>query len=372
LNTLIEIIAGEAQKRGVISFARFMELTLYCPVYGYYEKDKDTIGRRGDFFTSVSVGSLFGELLAFQFAEWLDEVRSASSDGSRAGCKAQIVEAGAHDGELARDILNWLRENRAELFHQCAYWILEPSARRQQRQRETLADFGNKTHWVTCLEELASEGVFGIIVSNELLDAMPVHRLSWNAANKEWLEWGVAVKEGHLVWARLPRSGISNLKLQISHLPGELLNILPDGFSTEVCPAAQDWWSEAAGLLRRGKLLTIDYGLTAEEFFSPGRSEGTLRAYYRHHLSRDLLARPGEQDLTADVNFTAVQSAGEAAGLRTEQFASQAEFLTHIAERVWGSRKKSGEWFASRNRQFQTLTHPEHLGRRFRVLIQAR
>jgi SAM-dependent MidA family methyltransferase len=137
--------------------------------------------------------------------------------------------------------------------------------------------------------------------------------------------------------------------------------------------------------LGQGKLLTIDYGFTADELFSPGRMHGTLRAYFRHHASDDLLANVGEQDLTAHVNFSAIQTAGESAGLKTEIFSTQSQFLMRILEKTLRE-KSSGEpvspksdgggsedgWTSAQARQFQTLTHPEHLGRAFRVLVQSR
>jgi SAM-dependent MidA family methyltransferase len=167
--------------------------------------------------------------------------------------------------------------------------------------------------------------------------------------------------------------------------------VLPDGYTIETCPAAESWWREAAKVLGQGKLLTIDYGFTADELFSPGRMHGTLRAYFRHHASDDLLANVGEQDLTAHVNFSAIQAAGESAGLKTEFFSTQSQFLTRILEKTLRG-KSSGErvaskrpvspksdgggtengWTSAQARQFQTLTHPEHLGRAFRVLVQSR
>ena len=133
MKTLNTIIRREIAARGVLSFARFMELALYCPVYGYYETKKDNPGQRGDFYTSVSVGKLFGQLLAFQFAEWLEaEVGSRKSE-------VRIVEAGAHDGQLAGDILTWLQSNRPKLFGQIKYCIIEPSMRRQEWQQGSLA-----------------------------------------------------------------------------------------------------------------------------------------------------------------------------------------------------------------------------------------
>jgi SAM-dependent MidA family methyltransferase len=398
LSHAAEKIRSIIQEQGAIPFARFMELALYCPVCGYYEKEEDTTGQHGDFYTSVSVGSLFGELLAFQFAEWLQELKPQRA-------KLEIVEAGAQDGQLAKDILLWLREQRPATFCALEYCIVEPSARRQQSQRRTLAALGSKARWVSGLGELGgtldSGGMHGIIFSNELLDAMPVHRLAWDAKQKNWFEWGVRVGTDKFVWTRMVQptsefeiSGFeslrSNAAVQLEQLETqyskletkaiarhfslspELLAVLPDGFVLEMAPAAERWWHEAARVLKIGKLLTFDYGLTAGEFLVPERSRGTARAYHRHHASDDLLANPGEQDLTAHVNFTAIQNAGEAAGLKTIGLVPQAKFLTQIAERALREQKNFGHWNDARTRQFQTLTHPEHLGRAFRVLVQER
>ena len=156
------------------------------------------------------------------------------------------------------------------------------------------------------------------------------------------------------------------------HIPSELESVLPDGFTIEISPAAQTWWREAACTLRRGKLLTFDYGLSREEFWLPERREGTLRAYRDHQLLADALTNPGEQDITAHVNFAEIRVAGQSAGLKTEAFLTQSKFLTDIASRAWEGGSGFGEWTPQRTRQFQTLTHPDHLGRSFRVLIQSR
>jgi SAM-dependent MidA family methyltransferase len=375
-----EKIAKEIESRGVIPFARFMELALYCPVYGYYEKEEDTIGRRGDYYTSVSVGSLFGELLAFQFAGWF----GPGEPGAEA---VEIVEAGAHRGELAGDILRWVRRQRPELFHRLTYWIVEPSDRRRQWQQKALADLAGKVRWAAALSEIATPAAFHlnagrpaslesasvqrIIFANELLDALPVHRLGWDAKARAWFEWGVALRQGRFVWTQIS-GDISGLAqhASLAALAPQLATLLSDGFTVEVCPAAKDWWRLAASVLGRGKLLTIDYGLTADEFLAPERKDGTLRGYHRHQLSSDVLANPGAQDITAHVNFTAIQAAGELAGLQTEAFLTQAQFLTQIAAGAWEAEGSFGDWTAQRTRQFQTLTHPEHLGRAFRVLVQ--
>jgi SAM-dependent MidA family methyltransferase len=368
--TLSQIIQAEAAAAGVLPFARFMELALYCPVHGYYETQKDNVGSRGDFYTSVSTGELFGELLAFQFAGWLEaEARSQKSEVS-------IVEAGAHDGKLAADILGWLRSNRPKLFEQVKYLILEPSARRQQWQQKTLTDFPN-VRWHNYQLSTLNPKFTGVIFSNELLDAMPVHRYGWDAAGKKWFEWGVAVEGDKFVWARIsdslapPNGERAGVRGPFENLPSSLLDVLPDGYTIETSPAAENWWREAAGMLKHGKLLAIDYGHGADELFSPARTRGTLRAYHRHHVSDDVLANVGEQDLTAHVNFSAIQKAGEAAGLTTESFTTQPQFLTQILGAAMKD-KSFGEWTPRRTRQFQTLTHPEHLGRAFRVLVQSR
>lgn len=356
------VISGEILRCGAISFARFMEQALYAPGLGYYEQAAGRVGRGGDFYTSVSVGPLFGELLAFQFSTWLEEL----TRGLTAGAGLGLVEAGAHDGKLAADILRWLQSHRPALFANLEYRILEPSPARRIWQEQTLREFAPRVKWFSSWAQMTA--VRGVIFSNELLDAFPVHRLGWDAVGKKWFEWGVAGKDGGFVWRRLDND-ITNIAPE---LPQELLAVLPDGFSTEVCPAAEHWWREAAGTLATGKLFTVDYGLNEAEFFSPQRGQGTLRSYLQHRTTADVLAQPGEQDITAQVNFTRLQSAGESAGLRTDEFVSQTKFLTRLVEKFCGAEMTPEEFAANRARQFLTLTHPDHLGRSFRVLVQAR
>ncbi len=363
MSSIRRIIREEMAHRGPISFARFMELALYCPNFGYYEQLGVSLGQNADYFTSVSVGSLFGELLAYQFAEWLGAVPVE---------QWQILEAGAHEGLLAGDILRWLQANRPDIASLLQYWILEPSIRRKQSQEKALGALAGSVRWFDSWNALPPSGVNGFIVSNELLDAMPAHRLSWDATRKIWFEWGVTVDGDDFVWTRMEEVQGTSFGGLGPELPLELLEVLPDEFVTEICPAAVDWWRHAAGVLKCGKLIAFDYGLTAEQFLTPERKEGTLRAYYRHHQSNDLLARVGKQDITAQVNFTAIQKAGESAGLKTEVLATQAQFLTGIVAQMTKNRQLLNQWTSTRVRQFQTLTHPEHMGNSFRVLVQAR
>lgn len=339
---------------GAVTFARFMELALYHPGLGYYERREHTPGRRGDYFTSVSVGPLFGELLAHLFARWLSE----TADNQQ----PVLVEAGAHDGRLAADVLTALHQHHPALAARVEFYLWEPSDTRAAWQKETLAPFAAQVRRARGAEDLPRP-VRGIIYSNELLDALPVHRLGWDAAQQEWFEWGVKSSCGGLAWTRLPLSSAD----LAPDLPQALLEVLPADFTVDVGGAAVQWWQEAAACLGPGgRLITLDYGTPQAPPVDPRRPRGTLRAFWRHTLQEDLLARPGEQDLTADVNFTALQKAGEARGLTTETLEKQGPFLTRLALSVEGKI----EWTPARRRQLMTLTHPQHLGERFCVLVQ--
>jgi SAM-dependent MidA family methyltransferase len=354
MNALEQKLREEIQRQGALPFAEFMSRALYDSVHGYYARAAGQIGKRGDFMTSVSVGSFFGELLAFQFARWFE---SRHEPGP-----FQIVEAGAHDGQLALDILEAIEDKEPKLFSFAEYWIVEPSAARRAMQQNTLARFHNVRWWENISEIRAQ--VSGVIFSNELLDAMPVHPFVWNAVERRWQEQGVDLQGDVFVWIRLEQPTISP-----PALPEALLDVLPEGYIVELSPAAEQWWRDAAAALVRGHLLTVDYGGTMEELLTPGRSAGTIRSYSRHHLGGDVLAIPGEQDITAHVNFTDIRRTGEDAGLKTETFTTQSQFLTSIARELW---LRHGSWPQKQVRQFQTLTHPEHLGRPFRVLVQSR
>lgn len=341
-----------------------MELALYAPGCGYYEQEDCRLGRDGDFYTSVTVGPLFGEFLGLYFGRIQERV----------GTELCLLEAGAHDGQLAHDILAYLEEWFPDWKPDL--WLVEPSPVRRHWQTETLSRFLSRVHWVdnlAVLEPLFPDGMNGVAYCNELLDAFPVHRLSWQSSERQWMEWGVGVSESGFHWK--PLSTLDG-KLSIRDLPlvpPDLAQYLPNGFTTEISPAARDWWGSMAGLIRKGCLLTFDYGFDAEEFLLPHRAQGTLRAYQRHRLSDRILDHPGLQDLTAHISFTGIREAGESHGLRTTFYGGQRQWLTQrMAEALTLSGKRFAQWTPGRVRQFQTLTHPEHLGRNFRVLEQER
>ncbi|MCD6049582.1 MAG: hypothetical protein K0Q55_985 [Verrucomicrobia bacterium] len=362
MNQLADIIRGEIRQGGPLSFRRYMALALYHPEHGYYEKPAlPQTGKQGDFYTSVSVGTLFGELLARFIAA---ETREFSRP-------IDIVEAGAHAGHLARDILTTLATNAPDLLAQTRYRILDPSIHRRAAQAETLKAFPNQVTWANSIEDLPDNSLRGVILSNELLDAFPVHRLGWSAADQAWFEWLVDWQDALPTWYRTETAALpAELKPHLPTPDDQLARLLPDGFTTEICPAAPAWWSQAAQKLNAGWLLTFDYGLEALDFLSPERAQGTLRAYEKHRLVDNPLLQPGERDLTAHLNFTAIREAGEQAGLQTLHDEAQARFLTRILARE--GQRSDLQWTPAQIRQFQTLTHPDHLGRSFRVLGQRR
>ena len=375
------ILREEIVRTGPVSFARFMEVALYHPEHGYYEHSPNVVGRRGDFYTSVSVGRLFGELLAFQSAEWIDKLDARNS----AREPRQIVEAGAHDGRLAEDVLVWLQRHRPDLWDHLEYWIIEPSARRRAWQGDRLSAFGSKIRWFNAWEELPAASLRGVIFANELLDAFPVHRLAWNRPTGRWIEWGVTTAECGFAWTPLPElhPAVAELAdptaalgdMDASERQAAWLAIaplLPDGFIIERAPTALHWWTAAASRLKHGWLWTLDYGHRTGVSLNPAKPHGTLRAYREHQLVEELLVAPGTQDLTAHVDFAAVARAGEQSGLTTVELADQSRVFTRIAQRAMQTPAIFGEWTRERTRQFQTLTHPDHFGRSFTALVQIR
>ncbi len=360
---LDRILARRMAEEGPMPFSRFMEEALYHPDHGYYRRE-GRIGRGGDFLTSVSVGDLFGLLLCERLAGWTRERRWSP---------VRWVEAGAHDGRLACDILDHCRAAHGDLYSRLRYEIVEPDPAFRARQAERLSDHAPRVAWRSSLGSLPPGGLEGILFSNELLDALPVERLRWDRARGRWIRCGVGWEGGRFQWRRMealdPRSGLLG---SLAAVPSECLERLRDGFATERGRRARDWWKSAARRLGRGLLATVDYGLPTLEFLMPHRAEGTLRAYRGHRVSGDLLDSPGEQDLTSHVDFSELSAAGEEEGLRTRDLVLQERFLSRALEE--GVRRgAAGEWMTPRRmRQWGTLAHPEGFGRSFRVLVQER
>lgn len=338
MNELEQRIHKEIAEKGGIPFSRFMELALYEPGLGYYETQKE-VGRGGDFFTSVSVGRVYGELLAFQIADWLEGI-----DG-----RVQLVEAGAHDGRLAKDVLGFLREWRPEVFARCELVLYEPSEIHRRWQQQTLVDFVEKVQWVDLLKPFK-----GVSYCNELLDACPAERLVFHKGN--WVRSYVVSQRESFKWS---------LNYEATSWGAQF-----DSVEEGVVVASGDYsvWQHICKSLIAGRAMVVDYGITEAEFLDLPRANGTLRGYRQHQRVDDVLEAPGEIDITASVNFTEVERIAEASGLQHQSLTRQAQFLVRIFEQTLQRPWQFPEWTADRSRQFQTLVHPEHLGHAFKIL----
>ncbi|HWH91431.1 MAG TPA: SAM-dependent methyltransferase [Candidatus Binatia bacterium] len=321
--TLIKLIQDEIKNRGPVSFAWFMEQALYHPEHGYYSSGRCAIGRKGDYFTNVSIGPLFGQLMMAQFAEIWEQLGKIDN--------FVIVEQGAHDGQFARDVLQSAQSRAPEFFEALDYRIIEPFPILRERQSRMLEPFRNKIEWRNSLEPFT-----GVHFSNELLDAMPV-RLIIHGMEK-------------LVGLQGDR---------LAFIEGSLSNTASD-------QAALDWIDSLAANLKRGYAIVIDYGHSGDEF----QRGIQVRAQHRHLDSP--FEQIGHADITMHVDWTSIARRAEADGLRVAGFTDQHHFLTGIIS-------EPGDWDQSSvadspkaKRALQTLLHPEMLGRAFQVLALAK
>lgn len=351
---LEEALRAEIGRDGPMPFRRFMERALYDPAHGYYASGRAVIGRAGDFYTSVSVGPLFGRLLASQFAQmWECLGRPA---------RFEVVEQGAAGGEFAGDVLAAAQGGFAEALH---YRIVEPFSVNAARQRVRLAAFGGRVTWHGSVAELPR--FTGVHFSNELVDAFPVHRVVFRGG--VWRERCVGVDaEGRFCWVDGPLFA-SDLAAIAPHLPPL------EGYETEVNLEAEPWIAAVAQRLERGCILVADYGFARADYYLLERSQGTLAAYRQHRRCDDPLAEPGACDLTAHADFTTLAQAGLAAGLTLAGFADQHHFLAALGRRMFPDVSDPRELTPERQRTmraFMTLMHPGMMGRDFHFLALAR
>jgi SAM-dependent MidA family methyltransferase len=316
---------AEIKKHGPQSFAWFMQQALYHPEHGYYASGRCTIGRKGDYFTNVSVGPLFGQLLAAQFSEIWERLGKMNG--------FVIVEQGAHDGQFARDVLEFVQECLPEFFDALRYRILEPIPILEEQQRRRLEAFGNKVEWRESLEPFA-----GVHFSNELLDAMPVRLISDGNENL------VGLEDDEFVFVEGPVA------------------------KTMFNQAALDFIDQVAANLQRGYLIAIDYGFSDEQF---GRS---VEVRARHRNLDSPFEQIGDADITMSVHWKSVVERAQASGLRVAGFTDQHHFLTGIISQFHSGDPGQSFLADSRKakRELQTLLHPEMLGRAFQVLALAK
>ncbi len=315
-------ITGSFQQR--ITFAEYMDLVLYHPLHGYYASNAAVIGSKGDFFTSPHLGADFGELLAEQFVQMWEMMQRPSP--------FTLVEMGAGQGLLALDLLRYLQRCHPEFLRSLDYLIVEraPAFRaEQQRQINALSITDIHVRWCT-LDEIPTDSITGCFFSNELVDALPVHQVVMASGQLQEVYVTANPDRGD---DRQFGEVIGDLSTPRLATYFDLVNInlasdrYPSPYRTEINLAALDWIDAVADRLHRGYVLTIDYGYTSDRYYSPTRSQGTLQCYYQHAHHSDPYIHVGRQDITAHVDFTALERQGEQRGLTSLGLTPQGLFL---------------------------------------------
>jgi SAM-dependent MidA family methyltransferase len=343
----IEAAIGAAG--GWISFADYMQLVLYAPGLGYYTGGAAKFGAAGDFVTAPLLGPLFAQTLARQVAGLLPQAGP------------NLLEFGAGGGELAGDLLAELERLGCAIE---SYSILEPGAELADRQRAAIARLApGSAGKVTWLDRLP-ENFHGVMVANEVVDAMPVHAIAWR--EEGIFERGVTLEEGKLAWSERPSAG--------DILAAARAIAVPAPYEGEIALDAQGWVASVAESLAQGALLVIDYGFPGREFFHPQRSGGTLMCHYRHFAHDDPFLYPGLQDITAHVDFSALASAGTAAGLDLLGYATQSSFLVNcgITDILGRADPSDVRRYAPIAATAQKLLSPAEMGELFKVLCLGR
>jgi len=349
-------IRAEIQAAGMIPFSRFMEMALYEPGSGYYSAGLHKFGESGDFITAPEIGPLFAACLSRQLAEVGQELGSYD-----------ILEVGAGSGRLAADLLRELDPAEAP----GRYRILERSADLRQVQHQHIA--AEAPAWVDRIEWLdrpPADQWQGLIIANEVIDALAVERFQWAAGEIQQL--CIAEYEGRLDWAHRPAP--RELSTAVEHLAAcidpDFLQGLNDGYRSEVNLHLPAWLDALSGSMSKGLALFIDYGYPRREYYLPERKDGTLMCHYRHRAHDDIFFWPGLQDITAWVDFTALAEAADRCSLEVEGYSSQAMFLLACGlDRVLQDKMAdSPDGGVDLQDEARQLTLPGMMGEKFQVM----
>ena len=325
-NTLNDLVLAKLKTLGgKMPFSLYMELALYEPGLGYYANGLQKFGPTGDFITAPELSPLFGKAITHAIQDF-----------------SHILEFGAGTGILAKTILDTHKNIEK-------YWILEPSSELQYRQKKLLKDY---THKITWLTELPQQPFTGVILANEVIDAFPVTKFLWK--NNKAYEYFVAEHNGEL-----------SLIPELSHnsLITDFIKALdlPNNYSSEIHLTLKPFIKSISEILKSGLILIIDYGFPRHEFYHPERSDGTLMCHYQHHAHDNPLYKPGEQDITAHVDFTAIAESAVENNLEVAGYTSQAAFL--LDNGILDFVKDSKDTAA-----VKILTHPSEMGELFKVI----
>jgi SAM-dependent MidA family methyltransferase len=363
MNQLKQIIMEKIRKQGPITFETFMDMALYYPELGYYASLDLEIGRKGDFYTSSHLHPVFGAMIGKQLEEMWEIMGQPSV--------FHAVEIGAGAGYLCKDILDYLKDK--EIFNSLIYVIVELNPAIQKKQKNLLSYFSDKVKWVTSLKEV--KDIKGCILSNELLDAFPVHIVE--IVNEEYPsplpQVRGRVKEIYVV---LDGNEIIEIKQDISSTDitnyiNEFAADISSNYRTEINLKIKDWLKEISEILREGFVLTIDYGYTAEEYYNEERTKGTQLCYYKHQVNENPYENIGKQDITAHVNFSSVKKWGEDFGFRTLGYCPQGIFLISLGidEAITELYGNSPD-YESEILKIKGLILPQGMGESHRVMIQ--
>lgn len=362
---LFAALVDRIHASGPIPFDEFMDLALYASPGGYYERDAAGIGRqRADYYTAPEASPAFSDLLATQVFECLDRVAASGP--------LDIVELGAGCGTMAGGLVEALARRRPDLHARCVYWIVERSAALRARQRARLAPLGHedKIQWAQKPESIRLGGIRGCVVANEFYDALPVRVVARRGRRLFERRVGLTSDESGLTWVEVEASD----PRLVSYAERYGL-ASTDGAVAEAGIAAQDYASRVARSLGRGYQIVIDYGDRADRLYDTrARPFGTLMGYSEHRTSGDPFLRVGMQDLTAHVNFSAIEDASAEEGLRTAGFTTQHRFLVALglAERIADLAGASDPAAIDERISMMSLIHPEGMGGIFRVLVQGK
>jgi SAM-dependent MidA family methyltransferase len=353
---LEELLAERIRRHGPIPFADFMRECLYHAVHGYYSKAESQ--RFVDYYTSVDVHPIFGRLLARKLFEMWEQLERPK--------EFVLVEAGAGVGRLALHILDFCEAKQPQFYGAVQYVAVERSASRREQARARLERHAEAGH-LQVASEIPARIPAGCVFSNELMDALAVHRFVMQG--RALREIVVGYEQGRFVDVIAPASICA-----INEYFATQGITLTEEQHAEAGLEACNWITEVGRRIERGFVLTIDYGHRASELFNEHHMRGTLLAYRGHRVSEDFYALPGEQDLTAHVNFTALETWGRKSGLETAEFTSQTAFLLALGQGnefadLYDPGQTEGEQVRARL-QLKTLVHPEGMGERFQVLIQ--
>lgn len=363
----------QANEQNIISFADYMNLALYHPEYGYYTTGAGKIGAGGDFATSPHLCPDFGEMLAEQFWQMWQIL----------GCPVpfHLIEMGAGQGLIAGDVLGYLQQKYPDFFHILDYIIIEKSPGMRRFQEHRLARFtgdaAKHLRWCSWAE-IEPESIVGCCFSNELVDALPVHQFVISQGKLQEIYVTISEINGELKFVEVlgelstPKIAEYFAELELDLLGGKY----PDGYRSEVNLAANIWLKEVAQRLKRGYLLTIDYGYQCDRYYAPSRHQGTLQCYYQHRYHDDPYILVGQQDITAHANFTALELYGKQWGLENIAFTQQGLFLMALGlgDRIAAISTTPGLDIATalqRREVLHQLIDPMGLGN-FGVLLQSK